>query len=98
MKEITESLLKECAHNLMFDMEEKQYQTLINEFKIVQSQFEMIGTIENLDKEEPMTFPFDCTITFLREDVASTPLKKEEVLKNAKDVLAGQIRLPKVIN
>ena len=97
MKEINETLLKECAHNLLFDMKEEEYQTLLEEFKIVQSQLAMIGNIEGLNDEEPMTFPFDCSITYLRDDVEGELLTKEEALKNAKDVFAGQIRLPKVV-
>ena len=40
---------------------------------------------------------FNVTTDYLREDVAETPLTKEEVLSNAKDVLDGQIKLPKVV-
>lgn len=97
MKEINETLLKECAHNLMFDMKEEEYQTLLNEFHIVQEQLSMIGEIDGLDQEEPMTFPFDCAISYLREDEEKENLTREEALKNAKDVFAGQIKLPKVV-
>lgn len=97
MKEISEELLKECAHNLMFDMKEQEYQTLLKEFQIVTSQFEMIGRIKGLNDVEPMTFPFDCTITYLREDEEKNDLTQQEALKNAKDVFANQIRLPKVV-
>ena len=51
MKKVSLELLKKCANNLMFDME---------------------------DEEE-------------------TPLSTQEVLLNAKDVAAGQIKLPKVV-
>lgn len=97
MKEINKDLLKECAHNLMFDMNEEEYDTLLEEFKIVTSQLEMIGKIEGLDNEEPMTFPFDCSIDYLREDEVNSTISKEDALKNAKDTFQGQIRLPKVV-
>ena len=44
-----------------------------------------------------MTFPFECETDFLREDEPTTPLTQEEALRNAKDVVEGQIRLPKVV-
>lgn len=97
MKEINEKLLKECANSLMFDMKEEEYQTLLGEFQIVQSQLSMIGEIDGLNDEGPMTFPFDCTITYLRDDVAEETITREEALKNAKEVFADQIRLPKVV-
>ena len=44
-----------------------------------------------------MTFPFDVSTTYMREDVVEEPLSNEEALKNASDVKDGQIRLPKVV-
>ncbi len=97
MKEISKELLKQCANNLMFDMNNEEYDTLLEEFKIVTSQLEMIGNIKGLDKEEPMTFPFDCSISYLREDEVTASLSTNEALKNAKDTFLDQIRLPKVV-
>ena len=97
MKKVSLELLKNCANNLMFDMEEEEYQTLLNEFDLLLDQMSLIGQIEGLDEEEAMTFPFDCHTDYLREDEEKTPLSVQEVLLNAKDVAAGQIKLPKVV-
>ena len=97
MKKVSLELLKKCANNLMFDMKEEEYQTLLNEFDLLLDQMSLIGQIEGLDEEEAMTFPFDCHTSFLREDEEETPLSTQEVLLNAKDVAAGQIKLPKVV-
>lgn len=90
-------ILKKCANNLMFDMSEEQYQLLLKEFQVITKQMELLGEIDGLSEVEPMTFPFDVTTTFLREDVEGICLTKEEVLRNAKDVVDGQIKLPKVV-
>lgn len=90
-------ILKKCANNLMFDMSEEQYQLLLKEFQVITKQMELLGEIDGLSEVEPMTFPFDVTTTFLREDVEGVCLTKEEVLRNAKDVVDGQIKLPKVV-
>ena len=97
MKEISLELLKQCANNLMFDMKEEEYQTLLNEFDVLSKQMELIGEIDNLDNQEPMTFPFPCETDFLREDVETEPLPVRKALKNAKQVAEGQIKLPKVV-
>lgn len=89
--------LKKCAHNLMFDMTEGQYEVLLNEFAIIEKQMSLLGEIEGLSEVEPMTFPFDVSTDEMREDVAGECLDKEEVLKNAKDTEQGQIRIPKVV-
>ena len=97
MREINLEMLKQCANNLMFDMKEEEYQTLLNEFDILKQQFALIGEIKGLDEEEPMTFPFECHTDFLREDEEGETLSVDDVLSNAKDVYAGQVKLPKAV-
>ena len=97
MKEITKEALKECANKSMFDLSDEQLETLYNEFSVICKQMSLIGEIPGVDEAIPMTFPFDVTNTYLREDKAAKPLDREEALRNAKDVVDGQIRLPKVV-
>ena len=97
MKNINKETLKTAANKLMFDMSEEQYNHLLNEFDVIVSQMNLIGKIKGVDNATPMTFPFDVTSTKLREDIATTPLERDVALKNAKDVVDGQIRLPRVV-
>ncbi len=97
MIKVNKEILKESAHKLLFDMSEEEYDTLLDEFEILTKQMELISLIPGVDEVEPMTFPFDCTNTYLREDVVGEQLTQEEALGNAKDVIEGQIRLPKVV-
>ena len=78
-------------------MSDAQYNALIKELNVFLKQVDLIGQIPNIDDVEPMTFPFDVTTTYLREDVVEAPLSNDEALKNASDVKDGQIRLPKVV-
>ena len=97
MKEINLDVLHDAAHRLLFDMSEEEYQTLLEEFGILTKQMEMIGKIEGLENYAPMTFPFPCEVTYLREDVPEEPLTQEEALQNAGSVFNGEIKLPKVV-
>ena len=97
MKKVDKELLKISAHKMMFDMSEEQYDALLKEFSYLLKQLEYMGDIPHIDEVEPMTFPFEVKTTFLREDVVEKPLSKEEVLKNAQDVVDGQVKLPKVV-
>ena len=97
MKKIDKNILKESALKLMFDMSDEQYDTLIDEFNILTKQMELISEIPGVDNAIPMTFPFEVKTTFLREDEPATPLDRDEALRNASDVVDGQIRLPKVV-
>ena len=97
MVKYDKELLKKCANNLLFDMSDSQYELLLKEFDILTKQMEVLGEIEGLDTVTPMTFPFDVTTSFLREDEPEVSISKEEILRNAKDVQDGQIKLPKVV-
>lgn len=97
MKTVTKEVLKSTANKLMFDMSDEQYDNLVKEFDIILKQMNLIGEIEGVDTAEPMTFPFEVTNDYLREDEATAPEAKDEVLRNAADVVDGQVRLPKVI-
>lgn len=97
MQKISKDVLKKCANNLMFDMLEEEYDTLLLEFDDLMNQMALIDRIEGLNELEPMTFPFNCSTSFLREDEEGEMLDVNEVLSNAKDVSMGQIKLPKVV-
>lgn len=97
MKEITMDVLKDAAHRLLFTMSDEEYETLYEEFGVLKSQMEKIGEIQGLDSYQPMTFPFPCEVSYLREDVPDKPLDRDEALRNASCKEDGQIKLPKVI-
>ena len=97
MKPVSKEVLQIAASKMMFEMSDSQYNALIKELNVFLKQVDLIGQIPNIDDVEPMTFPFDVTTTYLREDVVEAPLANEEALKNASDVKDGQIRLPKVV-
>lgn len=97
MKPINKQILKDAAKKMMFDMEEEQYDTLLKEFDLVLEQISILESIPNIDEVEPMVFPYAITTTYLREDVIEEPLTREEALRNTKEVINGQIALPRVI-
>lgn len=97
MKEVNKDVLKDAANRLYFDMTDSEYDTLLEEFANIQQEFELMGQINGVDEVVPMTFPFDVSIDFLRDDEPETPLSQEDVLKNAGNIKEGQIKLPKVV-
>ena len=97
MKEVNKEVLKDAANRLLFDMKDEEYETLLNEFGAIQHQLKLIGDIKGVDEVSPMTFPFDVSISYLRNDEAGQPLSQKDALKNAHDVVLGQIKLPKVV-
>ena len=89
--------LEMLAKKLMFTMNEEEYQTLSEEFEIILKQMELIGKIKNIEKVEPMTYPFKLDNVSLREDIVKDELTIEQILENSKDNLYNQVKLPKVV-
>ena len=97
MKKVTKDVLKKTANNLMFDMTDEEYEQLVEDFEVVLKQIKIFESIEVIDDVEPMTFPYDVTNDYLREDEVTAPENRDNILRNANDVKDGQIRLPKVV-
>ena len=97
MKPINKETLKLAADKVMLSIEDVEYDSLIVELQDIVKQLEQMDSIEGINDAEPMTFPFDVKVDYLREDIPETPLPREDVLKNSRDIEDGQIRLPKVV-
>ena len=97
MKKVDEATLKQAVDRLMFKLTDEEYTQLLDEFDTIIAQMNIIGEIEGVDDAFPMTFPFDISNDYLREDVPSKPLSREELLKNTTDVVDGKIRIPRVV-
>lgn len=94
---VTKENLKDYANKLMFDMDEEGYSRTLSEFETIEKHMDLIGKIEGIENVEPMTFPYVIYHANLREDKAYNTLTQEDVLKNAKEVKADQIKVPKVV-
>lgn len=95
---IEKEKLKDYAHKLMFDMEEKEYETLQEEFEIILQQMSLIENIPNIKDVKPMTFPFINSDAELREDVVGDYLTTSEVMANVKHQVDDQVKIPKVVD
>ncbi len=90
-------VLKSLAKKLMFTMDEEEYDTLSGEFEIILKQMDLIGKIDNIDKVEPLVYPFPLDDVKLREDEAHDELAIEDILVNSGSNLYNQVKLPKVV-
>ena len=97
IKLITIDNLKEYSKKIMFYMNEEEYKTLEEEFKILLKQVDMIDKINGIKDFEPMSFPFPLEDAYLREDEEETSLESKEAFSNCKDVQDNQVKLPKVV-
>ena len=94
---ITKEQLKVYANKLMFDMEDKEYETLLKEFDVILKQMDKIGEIENLKDIEPMTFPFIREDVTLRSGLESEVVDKETLFTNCHSKEGNEVKVPKVV-
>ena len=94
---ITKEKLKDYAAKLMFDMNDEEYETLLQEFDVILKQIELINNIDNISNVKPMTFPFVTYEVEHRNDVVEESLDIDDVIKNAKYVSNDQVKVPKVV-
>lgn len=89
--------LKMLANKLMFTMDESEYDTLSDEFKIILEQMDLIEKIKGIEKVEPMVYPFMNEWVTLREDEVTEELTIDDILVNSGSNLYNQVKLPKVV-
>ncbi|MBE6139261.1 MAG: Asp-tRNA(Asn)/Glu-tRNA(Gln) amidotransferase subunit GatC [Firmicutes bacterium] len=94
---VTKEKLKDYAGKLMFDMDDKGYDRTLEEFETIEKHMALIGQIEGIEEVDPMTFPYVIYHSSLREDESKECLTEEEVLSNAKETKANQVKVPKVV-
>lgn len=96
-KTISIERLKKLALALKFDMDEDHYVQLQKDFETLLKQMDFINQNINTDGVENMDFPFEVINTYLRDDEVIEEYPCEEILKNAKEVEANQIKVLKVV-
>lgn len=89
--------LEMLASKLMFTMDDCEYETLLQEFEVMLEQMDLICQIPDIEKVEPMTFPFELENVCLREDEVVDELQVSDILLNSDSNLYNQVKLPKVV-
>ncbi len=97
MKKVSKETLIIATRKLMMEMSDEEYDKLTSDFETITMQMDLIKDIEGVDDVEPMTFPFEVTNDYLRDDVVEETITKEDALKNSKRKKGDYIVLPRVV-
>ena len=89
--------LKMLANKLMFTMDEREYDTLLDEFDTILKQMDLIGNIPNIKEVEPMVYAKRLDNVKLREDDVIEEMDLDDILVNSGSTLYNQVKLPKVV-
>ncbi len=97
MEKFSKAILKHAGEQLMLDMSDSELYVLEQELSVLKEQMDLLGAVSGIDESEPLAFPYDVETTYLREDIAQTPLSVEQVKKNAPHTIDDAIKVPKVV-
>lgn len=97
MQKITRENIQDYALKLMFKMKDDEFDAFEKEFETILKQMELIGQIEGINDVEPMVFPFKLKDVKLREDISNSTLTTADAIKNAKEVIYDEVKVPKVV-
>ena len=89
--------LKMLSKKLLFTMDETEYDTLSDEFETILKQMDLIGKIKDIDKVEPLIYPFPLDNVVMREDKVVDEVPIDDILLNSGSTLYNQVKLPKVV-
>ena len=89
--------LEVLASKLMFTMNEEEYDTLSDEFKVILKQMDLIGKIDGINEVEPLIYPFPLDNVMMREDKVVDEMDIDDILANSGDTLYNQVKVPKVV-
>lgn len=97
MQKITRENIQDYALKLMFKMKTQEFDSFEKEFETIVKQMDLISKIDGIEKVKPMTFPFINTDARLRKDEATSTLTTDDAIKNAKETIYDEVKVPKVV-
>lgn len=94
--ESKEEMLKKLGLKTMFNISDEEMPELVEEYDIFMNH---VSVLEKIDTTgvEPLAYPYEIEISFLREDNPVDVISLEDALANAKSVQENQIKVPKVV-
>lgn len=96
METLDKEYIKKLAHQIMMDVNEQEIEDIQADFAVLLSQIKQLQEIDT-EGVEPMVYPFEQEVQYLREDVVEHVISQEDALCNVKEVSLGHVKLPKVV-
>lgn len=86
------------ADKLLINLNDEEIEMLKNEFKYIEDSMNLITKIEGISEVSPMHMvPFNDEIYLREDEEIEKSLTREEIIKNCKDTLDEQVKVPKVV-
>ncbi|MDD3241979.1 MAG: Asp-tRNA(Asn)/Glu-tRNA(Gln) amidotransferase subunit GatC [Bacilli bacterium] len=97
MKKFTEEMVIDYADKLLIGLTDDEVKMVLDEFEIIDKNIDIINTISDIEKVEPMTHCLDDFKYSLREDIAEESIDIDDLLSNCKETANREVKVPKVV-
>ncbi len=96
MKQFKKEEILSLANELQFSLSELEISNIEKEFEVLMAQLSLMNDIDT-SNVEPMIYPFEAPIAYLRSDKVNHVLSIDEALKNAPKQQDNFVVVPKVV-
>ena len=97
MSRFTKEMVDGYANDLLIGLSDEENKMVLDEFESIDSDIDIINTIDGIEDVSPMFYPLDNNLTYLREDKEDDTPCIDDLLSNAKDKIGREIEIPKVV-
>ena len=86
MSKFTKEMVDDYADKLLIGLTAEENKQVLEEFDVIDKNCDVVNSIPNIGKVEPMTHCLDDFSVELREDIAEKSVPVEELLSNCEKV------------
>ena len=97
MNKFTKEMVDNYADKLLIGLSEEENKMVLEEFKTIDENLDLVNKIEGISEIEPMTHCLDDFEYELREDVVVPSVDIEDLLDNSDDTNDREIVVPTVV-
>lgn len=98
MSNFTKEMINNYADKLLIGLTDEEEKMIVSEFDKIEENMDLINKIPNIKDIEPLSFPFEITLTDLRNDSdADEEIPIERLLQNCDKSEGREVEVPKVV-
>ena len=98
MNKFTKEVVNDYADKLLIGLTDEENKMVLDEFEIIDKNIDLINTIPNIDRIEPMTHCLDNFSYELDDDEIEESISIQELLSNCDEYIDREVSVPKVVN
>ncbi len=98
MNKFTKEMVNDYADKLLIGLTDDENKMVLDEFEIIDKNIDLINSIPNIDRIEPMTHCLDNFSYELDDDEIEESISIQELLSNCDEYIDREISVPRVVN